>query len=105
MKKPIVYIAHPIGGDVEGNIKRVLAIVRKLSIENEVIPFAPYIVDVQALDDSNPIERGIGFTHNMAMFERGIIDEVWLYGGRISNGMATEIKWAEVHGIPVVKKY
>lgn len=103
--KKIIYLAHPIGGDVEGNIKRVLAIVRQLSIENEVIPFAPYIVDVQALDDSNPIERGIGFAHNMAMFERGIIDEVWLYGGRISNGMATEIKWAEYFGIKVVQKF
>jgi len=105
MKKKIIYIAHPIGGDVVENIKKVLSIVRDLSIENEVIPFAPYIVDVQALDDSNPIERGIGFTHNMAMFERGIIDEVWIYGGRISNGMATEIKWAEIFGIPVIQKW
>lgn len=101
MKKKIVYIAHKIGGDVENNIKSVLAIVRELSIKNEVIPFAPYIVDVQALDDSKPEQRAIGFEHNKHLFYSGIIDEVWLYGGRISSGMQTEIEWANELSIPV----
>lgn len=101
IKKPIVYIAHPIGGDVEKNIKRVLAIVRDLSLVNEVIPFAPYIVDVQSLDDSKFSERAIGFEHNMQMFLRGFIDEVWLYGGRISSGMQIEIDMAKNLSIPV----
>lgn len=101
MKKKIVYIAHPVGGDVENNIKLVLSIVRQLSIENEVIPFAPYIVDVQSLDDSKPEQRAIGFEHNKQLFHSGIIDYVWLYGGRISSGMQTEIEWANSLGIPV----
>lgn len=105
MKKPIVYLCHPIGGNVTENTASVLAIVRQLSLENEVIPFAPYIVDVQALDDANPLERAIGFEHNKAIFESGIIDEVWLYGGRISIGMQTEIEWANELGIKVVQKW
>lgn len=105
MSKKIIYIAHPIANDVQENIKSVLAIVRQLSIENEVIPFAPYIVDVQALDDSNPSEREIGFEHNKAIFQSGIIDEVWLYGGRISNGMQSEIEWANELNIKVVQKW
>lgn len=103
--KKIVYIAHPIGGNVTENIASVLAIVRKLSIENKVIPFAPYIVDVQTLDDDNPEERAIGFEHNKALFHSGIINEVWLYGGRISSGMKTEIDWANELGIKVVCKF
>lgn len=105
MKKKIIYIAHKIGGDVEGNVKKVLAIIRQLSIENKYIPFAPYIVDVQALDDSVPEEREIGMSHNRALFESGVIDEVWLYGGRISSGMETEIKWANELNIPVIQTW
>lgn len=105
MKKKIIYIAHPIGGNVTENIASVLAIVRELSLENEVIPFAPYIVDVQALNDANPEERAIGFEHNRAIFQSGIIEEVWLYGGRISNGMQTEIEWAKELNIPVIQKW
>jgi len=105
MKKPIIYIAHPIANDVQENIKSVLSIVRQLSLENEVIPFAPYIVDVQALNDANPSERVIGFEHNKAIFQSGIIDEVWLYGGRISNGMQTEREWAKELNIKVVQKW
>lgn len=104
MKKKIVYIAHPIGGNVYGNIRSVLNIVRQLSRRNEVIPFAPYIVDVQALDDTVPEERALGFEHNKAFFNSGIIDEVWLYGGRISSGMQTEIEWANELNIPVIQK-
>lgn len=105
MKKPIIYIAHPIANDVQENIKSVLSIVRQLSIENDVIPFAPYIVYVQALDDCKTEERAIGFEHNKAIFQSGIIDEVWLYGGRISNGMQTEIEWAKELNIKVVQKW
>lgn len=105
MEKKIIYIAHPISGNVQENIKSVLAIVRELSIENQVIPFAPYIVDVQSLDDANPSERAIGFEHNKAIFQSGIIDEVWLYGGRISNGMQTEIEWAKELNIKTVQKW
>ncbi|MCY1527415.1 hypothetical protein D9M68_624830 [compost metagenome] len=103
-KKQIIYIAHPIGGDVEENIKKVLDIVRVLSANQNIVPFAPYIVDVMALDDRNPQERAIGFDHNKALFQTGIIDEVWLFGDRISAGMATEIAWARRLNIPVIPK-
>lgn len=104
MKKPIIYICHPISGDVQGNITKVLAIVRALSIENKVIPFAPYIVDVQALDDRIPEERAIGFSHNEALFKSDCIDLLFLYGSHISNGMRIEIEWARELGIPVISK-
>lgn len=71
-----------------------------MSLENKVIPFAPYIATVESLIDSNASERKLGFDHNRAIFESGIIDEVWLYGGKISKGMQIEIDWAKELNIP-----
>lgn len=103
MKKKIIYIAHPIGGDIKGNLEMVGEIYRQISLYRpDVIPFAPYIATIACLNDNVPQERAIGFEHNKAFFDKGIIDEVWLYGDRISNGMAQEIAWAYSLGIPVV---
>lgn len=105
MKKKIVYIAHPIGGDVQLNIQKVLGIVKRLNLSNnDIVPFAPYIVDCLALNDNEPEERARGFENNVALFKNGAIDEVWLYGDRISPGMKFEIDLAEDLGIPVVPK-
>lgn len=104
MKKKIVYIAHPIGGDVEGNVKKVQQIFRTLSLENKVIPFAPYLVAVSCLNDGNINERMIGISQNLDMFDRGFIDEIWLYGDKVSHGMTQEIGSAAKNGIPVVSK-
>lgn len=106
MKKKIVYIAHPIGGDVEGNLKSIQSIYDWVSYQHqdEVIPFVPYYATVMSLDDNNPSAREVGMMHNKHFFDHGIIDEVWLYGDRISKGMAQEIEWAEKLGIPVVSK-
>jgi hypothetical protein len=99
----LVYIAHPIGGNVEINIKKVLEIVKHLNLTDQsIVPFAPYLVDVMALDDDVPKQRARGFRNNEHLF--GLIDEVWLYGDRISSGMAKEIAWAEKLGIPVISK-
>lgn len=104
MKKKIVYIAHPIGGDVENNLQALKWIYQQLTIENEVIPFIPYIATVESLSDHVASERAAGFDHNRAIFRSGIIDEVWLYGERISDGMQIEIEWAKWLNIPVVSK-
>lgn len=100
MKKKIVYIAHPVGGDVKGNMIKIGEIFRALSLKNEVIPFAPYIADLSCLDDNIPQERAIGFEHNKAMFARGVVDELWWFG-HISNGVAQEIEWCKQFGITV----
>jgi hypothetical protein len=102
MKKKIVYIAHPISGDTTGNIQKILSIVKNLNMEAyDIVPFAPYIVDCLAMDDDIPEERERGIQNDIALFHSGAIDEVWLYGGRISNGMQAEINLANELGIPV----
>jgi len=100
----IAYIAHPISGDVEGNIKKVLQIVREVCInESNVMPYAAYIVDCMALDDSIPEERTRGIKNDIAIFKKkGFLDEVRLYGNRISYGMKCEIELARSEGIPII---
>lgn len=100
----IAYIAHPIGGDVPGNLKNIDAIVRQINLtEPDVVPFVPYYSDVAgAMDDSNPIERKRGFENNYQFFKRRSFDVLRLYGDRISPGMVNEIQWAKKYCIPIV---
>jgi len=99
----IAYIAHPISGNEEENIKKVISIVREINLSQKgILPFAPYIVDLKALDDSSPTERMIGITNNQEYFMRGIIDELWVYG--ISPGVKQEIELAKRFNIKIVYK-
>ncbi|MFT3750937.1 MAG: hypothetical protein QM768_21670 [Agriterribacter sp.] len=101
-KKKVVYIAHPISGDINDNLFSIRKIVRHLNLSrNDIVPFVPYYVDVVSLDDNNPAERDRGIQNDIALFERGIIDEVWLYGNRISKGMQAEILLANSMNIPI----
>ena len=99
-----IYPAHPVGGDVEGNTKLIRAIVRELHLMEGVQPICPYLGDVQALDDNLPKEREIGLLSIAEYFWREMIDEVWLFGPRISNGMRGEIEFAWDMGVPVYAK-
>lgn len=102
--KKIVYIAHPIGGDVESNLKSIQEIYKAISLNHpDVIPFCPYYATVMSLDDTDPDQRQIGMNHNKALFEAGIIDELWWFE-RISNGVGQEIKWCDDYGIPYCAK-
>jgi hypothetical protein len=100
----IIYLAHPISGDVEGNIKKILKIVRDINLtEPDVFPFAHYLVDCQALDDTVPKERARGIKNDIAIFQKkGFLDEVRLYGNRISYGMKCEIELARANNIPII---
>lgn len=101
----IVYIAHPISGDVEGNLAKIAEIYRDVSrARPDVVPFVPYFATCTALDDSEPLDRQLGIMHNVELFKRGMIDELWLFGPCISNGMKHEIEMAEELGILVVDK-
>lgn len=98
----IIYIAHPISGDIQGNLNKVLDIVRELNLtEDEIVPFAPYWIDCHALDDNDPVQRQRGIDNDIALFKKGFIDEVWLYGDKISNGMRNEIELAASLGIKI----
>ncbi len=99
----IAYIAHPISGDVDGNLADIRRIVRKVNIEYlDIVPFVPYYADVVSMDDTVPSERARGIANDMAILSSGLIDEVWLTGRRVSSGMQSEIENANKMGIPVI---
>ena len=101
MSKQILYIAHKISGDIPGNLNRIGEIYRLLSLQNEVIPFAPYIATLSCLDDNIPQERSIGFIHNKEFFKRKMFDAMGVFSAT-SPGVAQEIRWCEAYGIEVV---
>lgn len=101
----VVYIAHPMSGDIQGNMARVATIAREITLRGDnVIPFAPYFLSLMALDDARPHEREAGMAHNEAHFGRRSFDELWLYGDRISPGMWAEVRLARRFKIPVIAK-
>lgn len=105
----IVYIAHPIGSEtkkgVRDNINKVKKIIRQINLENQdVVPFAHYLVDLECLDDRKERERDRGIMNDHVLLRKGFIDELWLYGNSISKGMFDEIIIAIEKGIPVIPK-
>jgi len=99
----IVYIAHPISGNISENLRKIQEIGRQINLEEpNVVPFAPYFFDCHALDDNILEERERGIKNNIALISKGFIDEVRLYGNRISCGMHEEIKLANTLGIKIV---
>lgn len=102
IKMRVVYIAHPISGDVKENLNRVASIGRKINLEEpEVVPFAHYFFDCHILDDDVLKERERGIKNGIALMRKGFIDEVRLYGDSISGGMRCEIDLAIELGIEV----
>lgn len=98
----IVYIAHPISGDIGGNLQKIVKIGREISIsEPNVVPFAPYFFDCYCLNDDTPEERQRGIKNDAAWFKKGVISELRLYGDRISHGMRAEIEICKSEGIPI----
>ena len=61
----------------------------------------PYLADLYALDDNVPNDRRRGIKNDIAVLKSGLINEVWLYGDKISKGMQEEIKLAKELNIPI----
>lgn len=98
-----VFIAHPISGDIRGNVEKVLAICEAVHT-NELVPVVPYLASLQYLDDTIKEDRELGIMANLECFRRKYIDELWLFGDHISNGMREEILLSNELKIPVVPK-
>lgn len=99
----VAYIAHPIGGDIQGNLDKIKAIGREINLhEPNIVPFAPYFFDCHCLDDNNPKERERGVRNDVALMKKGFIDHIRLYGDRISTGMQHEINLARMLEIKVI---
>lgn len=97
-----VFIAHQISGDVEANIKKVVAICKAIHTTH-ALPVFPSFTWRQYLPENKQTKYWAGLV-NDEYFKRGMVDEVWLYGPKISDGMIKEIHLAISYGIPVIAK-
>lgn len=89
--RPIVYICSPYAGDIRGNVEAARRYCH-FAVESGVIPIAPHLLFPQFLDDGNETERELGLFFGNALMSK--CAEVWVFGSRISKGMAAEIKRA-----------
>jgi len=96
-----VFVAHPVSGDIEGNVKKVLEICERIH-SKEIVPVVPYLVSLQYLKDHIVEDREVGIQANHECLRRRYVDELWLFGDRISEGMKGEVKLARELGIPIV---
>jgi len=104
MKKvKVVFIGHPIKGDVKENVKKVLKICAEVHTKH-IIPVAPYLISLRYLNDEIVEDRELGMETNYECFRRRFVDELWLFGDMISEGMKQEIILAKKFGIPIMAK-
>ena len=94
----IVYICSPFSGDVARNTEKARNYC-KYAVSKGVTPIAPHLLFPQFLDDNCPVEREKGLAFGLALLEK--VDELWVFGTYISEGMHREIEKANGDGVPI----
>lgn len=92
-----IYIASPLRGDYETNIKNAVEYSR-LASEAGVLPLAPHIIFSQWCNDAVPEQREKGLALGLSLLEKS--EELWVMGTQMSEGMLGEIEFAKECGIP-----
>ena len=96
--RPLVYIASPYAGETEDNISRAKRYCR-FAVSKGVIPLAPHLLYPQFMDDGDEDQRTLGLRFAIALLCR--CDELWVFGEKVSAGMAKEIEKAEKRGMRI----
>lgn len=96
-ERKFVYIASPLAGDVEENLRFARDACR-YAVEQGATPIASHLLYPQFLRDDDPAERALGTRMGLQLI--GVCQELWACGDRISEGMAAEIEEAKRLGIP-----
>lgn len=87
--RPLVYICSPYAGDVETNAENARKYSR-FAVESMEIPFAPHLLMPQYMDEGTERELVL----RMGIIFLSKCEQVWVFGERVSEGMAYEIKKA-----------
>ena len=94
--RPLVYICSPYSGEIEYNLSRARGYCR-LAVSKGYIPLAPHLHYPQFMDDGDSEQRKLGLFFAQVLL--GKCDEIWVFGSRISEGMARELETAERRSI------
>ena len=87
-ERPVVYICSPFSGNEEVNRHRARAFCR-FAVRSGYLPIAPHLLFPQFMDDSDPDERELALSFCNVLL--GKCHQLWVFGDRISEGMAREI--------------
>ena len=96
--RPKVYVCSPFAGDVKVNTinaRRYCA----FAVKEGYIPFASHLLYPQFLSDDVKAERELGLFMGIVFLDG--CKEVWVFGNRITNGMAAEIARAKARKIVI----
>ena len=96
--RPLVYICSPFAEDTERNTEKARQYCR-FAVRSACIPLAPHLLFPQFMDDTVAAERSLAMFMDMVLLGR--CEQVWVFGSRISAGMAAEIEKAEKRNMPV----
>lgn len=96
--RPLVYICTPFAGDTEYNIIRARGYCR-FAVSEGCIPLAPHLHFPQFMDDFDKESRELGLSFALILLAK--CDAVWVFGDRISYGMAREIAKVKKLAIPI----
>lgn len=101
MNPPLVFIAHPVSGEVAANLETTARWVRWAIVEHGVYAIAPYIGLCAALNDGDIDERARGMDISLEVLKR--CDALWLCGLHLTAGMKIERDFASSLDIPIVR--
>jgi len=93
---PLVYVASPFSGDVEKNVMNARRYCR-FAAKSGVVPLAPHLLLPQFMSEKT--EREAAMLMNRTILGR--CDELWMFGDRITDGMAWEWVRARELGMPI----
>lgn len=91
MKK--IYVCSPYSGDVEKNVNFARKVSREVALGGH-LPITPHLLFPQFI--SEEMERELAIRMNIELLI--ICDELWVFGNKITKGMAEEIKFIEESG-------
>lgn len=97
-----VYMCSPFRADTAEERKENIDLARRVcrwAVLSGYQVECPHLFYPQFLDDNDPEQREIGMELGAKKLEA--VDEVWVVGNRISEGMSREIAKASEMGIPV----
>ena len=75
------------------------AIYCHFAVQKDCIPIASHLFFPQFMDDNDAKQRDLGLYMATVLLTK--CSEVWVFGRRISSGMAAEIYKAETRGMPI----
>lgn len=98
----LIYMAHPLGGDVGNNLVLANELLWDMRATYEFTHniIAPWMSEANQFDDSDPEQRERGLAKCIDII--ACCDELWLCGPRVSAGMQLERDFADAHGVTVL---